>query len=55
MIEIMQSEKINLAGLDRESIELNNQIQPHGILLVLEESDYKIVQISNNVSTNPSC
>lgn len=51
MIEIMQSEKINLASLDREAIELNTQIQPHGVLLVLEEPDYKIVQVSNNVSS----
>jgi two-component system, chemotaxis family, sensor kinase Cph1 len=38
----------NLQRLERESIHLGGRIQPHGVLLVLEEADLRIVQVSNN-------
>ena len=34
---------------DREPIHLSGHIQPHGILIVLQEPDLKILQISANV------
>ncbi|MEH1764929.1 MAG: ATP-binding protein [Nostoc sp.] len=39
---------INLISLKEASIHLSSQIQPHGILLVLEEPELKILQVSTN-------
>ncbi|MEH2280064.1 MAG: ATP-binding protein [Nostoc sp.] len=39
---------INLISLKEASIHLSSQIQPHGILLVLEELELKILQVSTN-------
>lgn len=39
---------INITSLKEAPIHLSSQIQPHGILLVLEESELKILQTSNN-------
>ncbi|MBW4555847.1 MAG: GAF domain-containing protein [Trichormus sp. ATA11-4-KO1] len=39
---------INVASLKEAPIHLFKHIQPHGILLVLEEPDLKILQVSNN-------
>jgi len=39
---------LNLVKLQQEVIHLAGKIQPHGILLVLEEPDLTILQISNN-------
>ena len=40
--------EVNLTNCDREAIHLLGHIQPHGILIVILESDLKIVQISEN-------
>jgi chemotaxis family two-component system sensor kinase Cph1 len=40
----------NLVYQGDEAIHYNNQIQPHGILLVLTEPDLAIVQVSENAS-----
>lgn len=40
----------NLTHLEQEPIHLYNRIQPHGVLLVLEEPDLKILQVSSNAS-----
>ena len=39
---------ININRLKEAPIHLFKHIQPHGVLLVLEEPDLKILQISNN-------
>jgi len=36
---------------DREPIHLSGQIQPHGVLMALQEPELKILQISENVVT----
>ncbi len=38
----------NLISLKEASIHLSSQIQPHGVLLVLEEPELKILQVSTN-------
>ena len=40
----------NLTNCERELIHLAGSIQPHGILLVLEEPSFTILQLSENVS-----
>jgi chemotaxis family two-component system sensor kinase Cph1 len=42
---------INLTRLEQEPIHLYNRIQPHGVLLVLQEPELKILQVSNNAPT----
>jgi chemotaxis family two-component system sensor kinase Cph1 len=39
---------INVTRLKEAPIHLSSQIQPHGVVLVLEEPDLKILQVSNN-------
>ncbi|MBH8563131.1 GAF domain-containing protein [Nostoc sp. CENA67] len=43
-----QLPNINVTSLKEAPIHLFKQIQPHGVLLVLEEPELKILQISNN-------
>lgn len=44
----LQSPEINVTSLKEAPIHLFKQIQPHGVLLVLEEPELKILQVSNN-------
>ncbi|MFN6570234.1 ATP-binding protein [Dendronalium sp. ChiSLP03b] len=44
----LQSPEINVTSLKEAPIHLFKQIQPYGVLLVLEEPELKILQISNN-------
>lgn len=44
----LQAPEINVTSLKEAPIHLFKQIQPHGALLVLEEPELKILQISNN-------
>ncbi len=46
----MTTFQVDLAKLERESIHTQNLIQPHGVLLVLQEPDLEILQVSENVS-----
>ncbi|WP_458648877.1 ATP-binding protein [Sivoneniella epilithica] len=39
----------DLTNCDREPIHIPGFIQPHGVLLVLQEQDLKILQVSNNI------
>ncbi|MBD2361039.1 GAF domain-containing protein [Anabaena minutissima FACHB-250] len=39
---------INVTRLKEAPIHLSSQVQPHGVLLVLEEPELKILQVSNN-------
>lgn len=47
----LQLQEINLTSWEQYPINLSNQIQSHGVLLVLEEPELKILQVSNNAST----
>jgi chemotaxis family two-component system sensor kinase Cph1 len=40
----------NLNALDNEPIHLCGQIQPHGVLMVLQEPELKILQVSHNAT-----
>ena len=52
MLEInLQVEKIDLNRLEQAPIHISNQIQPHGLLLVLEEPTLKILQVSSNAAS----
>ncbi len=42
---------LNLTSLKEPIINLNSQIQHHGVILVLEEPDLKIVQVSRNAAS----
>ncbi|HEY9632737.1 MAG TPA: ATP-binding protein [Coleofasciculaceae cyanobacterium] len=42
------SQEVDLSNCDREAIQIPGSIQPHGILLALQEPQLKILQISNN-------
>jgi chemotaxis family two-component system sensor kinase Cph1 len=42
---------LNLSRLEQEAIHTCGQIQPHGLLFVLEEPDLKILQASANLSS----
>jgi chemotaxis family two-component system sensor kinase Cph1 len=41
--------ELNLTNCDREPIHIPSHTQPCGILLALQEPDFKIVQVSNNI------
>jgi chemotaxis family two-component system sensor kinase Cph1 len=47
---IANSEASSIQRLKQPSINLLTQVQPHGVLLVLEEPDLTILQVSRNVS-----
>jgi chemotaxis family two-component system sensor kinase Cph1 len=44
----VMSQEVDLTNCDREAIHIPGSIQPHGVLLVLEEPSLKILQISHN-------
>ncbi len=46
--EVIPSEPVNLTNCDREPIHIPGQIQPHGILLALQEPHLEILQASQN-------
>jgi two-component system, chemotaxis family, sensor kinase Cph1 len=48
--ETTLSEPVNLTNCEREPIHIPGQIQPHGVLLALEEPHLKILQASQNTS-----
>ncbi|HEY9749971.1 MAG TPA: GAF domain-containing protein, partial [Allocoleopsis sp.] len=45
-----QAQELHLAHLEQAPIQFHNQIQPHGVLLVLTP-DLKILQVTNNTLT----
>jgi chemotaxis family two-component system sensor kinase Cph1 len=47
----LQLQNINFADLEQQTIHLSGQIQPHGVIFVLEEPELKILQVSKNTST----
>ncbi|GGA07900.1 hypothetical protein CYANOKiyG1_20350 [Okeania sp. KiyG1] len=46
--EIITAETVNLTNCDREQIHIPGSIQPHGVLLVLQEPELDIIQVSSN-------
>ncbi|MUH00520.1 response regulator [Scytonema sp. UIC 10036] len=46
----VNTQKVDLTNCDREAIHIPGSIQPHGILLVLQEPDLKILQVSHNIT-----
>jgi len=42
----LQLQNINFADLEQQTIHLSGQIQPHGVIFVLEEPELKILQVS---------
>lgn len=47
----LQLQDINVARLEQQPIHIPGQIQPHGVIFVLEEPELKILQVSKNTST----
>jgi light-regulated signal transduction histidine kinase (bacteriophytochrome)/FixJ family two-component response regulator len=47
-LNLITPEEVDLSNCDREAIHLPGFIQPHGVLLVLQEPDFTILQASNN-------
>ena len=46
----MSGALIDVTNCDREPIHIPGAIQPHGVLLVLSEADWKILQVSANTN-----
>ena len=47
-ITIPALEEVDLTNCDREPIHISGHIQPHGVLLVVQEPQLKILQVSEN-------
>lgn len=43
-----EMEAVNLTNCDREPIQIPGAIQPHGLLFVLSEPDFRMIQVSEN-------
>ncbi|RUT09582.1 histidine kinase [Dulcicalothrix desertica PCC 7102] len=52
MINDTSLQSVNLTQLREAPIHLNTQIQPHGVLIVLQEPELSILQVSSNVYTH---
>jgi two-component system, chemotaxis family, sensor kinase Cph1 len=48
LLVAMTDETIDLTNCDREPIHRPGLIQPHGVLLVLQEPTLEIIQVSSN-------
>jgi chemotaxis family two-component system sensor kinase Cph1 len=46
----LEAQDVSLTSLKQPEIHVSSQIQPHGVVLVLQEPDLKILQTSNNTS-----
>jgi light-regulated signal transduction histidine kinase (bacteriophytochrome)/DNA-binding NarL/FixJ family response regulator len=49
--EWVTSQEVDLMNCDREAIHIPGSIQPHGVLLVLQRPQFKILQASKNTET----
>ncbi|MGI0494220.1 ATP-binding protein [Alkalinema pantanalense CENA528] len=49
-VHSLATEEINLTHLKQPSIHILTQIQPHGVLLVLQEPELTVLQVSRNAS-----
>lgn len=52
MLNQLQMQNTQVTGLKETLIDTFSQIQPHGIIFVLEEPELSILQVSSNVYTN---
>lgn len=50
MVASLPRQDVNLTHLKQPAIHTSTQIQPHGVLLVLEEPELKVLQVSGNSS-----
>ncbi|BCL36101.1 response regulator [Nostoc sp. MS1] len=48
--DLALSEKFDITNCDREPIHIPGLIQPHGVLIVLQEPELKIIQVSENTN-----
>jgi light-regulated signal transduction histidine kinase (bacteriophytochrome)/DNA-binding response OmpR family regulator len=48
--DFVNSQEVDLTNCEREAIHIPGSIQPHGMLLVLQEPELKILQVSNNAA-----
>ncbi len=46
--DVVTAENVSLTNCDREQVHIPGAVQPHGVLFVLQEPDYTIVQVSQN-------
>src|SRR5450631_535697 len=44
----LRTAQVDLTNCDREPIHLSGAIQPHGILIALDNADLRVAQVSNN-------
>jgi two-component system, chemotaxis family, sensor kinase Cph1 len=51
IITLNTGETVDLSQCDQEPIHIPGSIQPHGVMLVLRETDFTIVQVSKNIQT----
>ena len=51
MKRYLENQNVYLLKAAEEAIHTINKIQPYGILLVLEEPDLKVLQVSNNITS----
>jgi len=49
MNDFLAKQPVNLSNCDTEPIHIPGRIQPHGALLVLDEHDFTVLQVSDNV------
>jgi two-component system, chemotaxis family, sensor kinase Cph1 len=45
---LITAENVDLSNCDREQIQFVGAIQPHGALLVVQEPELRIIQVSAN-------
>ncbi|KYC43055.1 histidine kinase [Scytonema hofmannii PCC 7110] len=50
IINFVNTQEVDLTNCDREAIHIPGSIQPHGLLLVLQEPELKILQVSHNIA-----
>ncbi len=47
--EIITAKNVDLSNCDREPINVPGSIQSHGLLFILQEPEFEVLQVSNNV------
>ncbi|QLE54433.1 response regulator [Nostoc sp. TCL26-01] len=49
-LNFVASEQIDLTNCEREAIHIPGEIQPHGVLIVLQQSQLTVLQVSENIN-----
>jgi two-component system, chemotaxis family, sensor kinase Cph1 len=47
--EIITAKNVDLSNCDREPIHVSGSVQSHGVLFILQEPEFEVLQVSNNV------